>query len=261
VIENSETALPPSIEVLPDAATLARAAAERFVSSAARAIADRERFVVALSGGSTPRHMYEVLAQEPFASRVNWSRVQVVWGDERCVPPTDPESNSRMAREALLDHVPLPAENVHRIHGEDDPARAAAAYETTLRELLDTPSGPPSPEPGHDVDLVLLGVGENGHTASIFPGSAAADERVRWVAAEYVPAVAMWRLTLTAPVLNAAGEVLFLVSGGTKASVLKRILEGPRQPRDLPAQLIAPTRGRTQWMMDRAAAAELSRKA
>ena len=251
----------PSIDVLPDAATLARAAAERFVSSAARAIADRERFVVALSGGSTPRQMYEVLAQEPLASQVNWSRVQVVWGDERCVPPTDPESNSRMAHEALLDHVPLPAENVHRIRGEDDPARAAAAYEATLRELLGTPSGPPSSEPGRDIDLVLLGVGENGHTASIFPGSAAADEVVRWVAAEYVPAVAMWRLTLTAPVLNAAGEVLFLVSGGAKARVVKRILEGPRRSRELPAQLIAPTRGRTQWLMDRAAAAELSRKA
>jgi 6-phosphogluconolactonase len=183
--------------------------------------------------------------------------VHVVWGDERCVPPTDPESNFRMAREALLDHVPLPAGNVHRIHGEDDPARAAAAYEATLRELLRTPSGPPRSEPGRNIDLALLGLGENGHTASIFPGSAAAAELVRWVTAEYVPAVSMWRLTLTAPVLNAASEVLFLVSGGAKASMVKRILEGPRQPRELPAQLIAQTRGRTKWLMDQAASAEL----
>ena len=249
------------MDVLPDAAALARAAAERFVIAAERAIADHERFVVALSGGSTPRRMYELLAQEPLALRVKWSRVQVVWGDERCVPPTDPESNFRMAREALLDHVPLPAGNVHRIHGEDDPAKAAAAYETTLRDLLRTPSGPPSFEPGRNIDLVLLGLGENGHTASIFPGSAAAIELVKWVTAEYVPAVAMWRLTLTAPVLNAAAEVLFLVSGGAKAAMVKRILEGPRQTRELPAQLIAPTRGHTQWLLDRAAAAELSRNA
>jgi 6-phosphogluconolactonase len=260
VTENPQPAGPPSIDVLPQADALARAAAERFVIAAERAIADHERFVVALSGGSTPRRSYELLAREPLASQVNWSRVQVVWGDERCVPPTDPESNFRMAREALLDHVPLPAGNIHRIRGEDDPARAAASYETTLRELLRTPSGPPSSDPGRNIDLVLLGLGENGHTASIFPGSAAAVELVRWVAAEYVPAVAMWRLTLTAPVLNAAAEVLFLVSGGAKANMVKRVLEGPRQSRELPAQLIAPTRGRTQWLLDRAAAAKLSRK-
>jgi 6-phosphogluconolactonase len=262
VSANSQTAATsPSIDVQPDAAALARAAAERFVIAAERAIADHERFVVALSGGSTPRHLYELLAREPLASRVNWLRVQVVWGDERCVPPTDPDSNFRMAREALLDHVPLPAGNVHRIHGEEDPARAAASYEATLRELLRTPTGPPSFDPRRRIDLVLLGLGDNGHTASIFPGSAAADELVRWVAAEYVPPVSMWRLTLTAPLLNAAAEVLFLVSGGAKASMVKRILEGPRQPRELPAQLIAPARGHAQWLVDRAAAAELSKNA
>lgn len=248
---------PPSIDVLPDASALALAASERFVEAAERAIADHERFVVALSGGSTPRRMYELLAREPLVSRVSWSRVHVVWGDERCVPPTDAESNFRMAREALLDHVPVPAGNVHRMHGEDDPARAAASYEATLRDLLRTPSGPPSVAPGRNIDLALLGLGDNGHTASIFPDSAAVDERVRWVMADYVAAVSMWRITLTTPVLNAAAEVLFLVAGGAKASVVARVLDGPPEPRELPAQLIAPTHGRAQWLVDRAAAAEL----
>jgi 6-phosphogluconolactonase len=260
VTARSQTATPPPfIDVLPDAAALARAAAERFVVAAERAIADHERFVVALSGGSTPRRMYELLAKDSFASRVSWSRVHLLWGDERCVPPTDPESNYRMAREALLDHVPLPAENVHRMHGEDDPARAAQSYEAMLRELLHTPNGPPRSDPERSIDLALLGLGDNGHTASIFPGSAAVDERERWVMADYVREVAMWRITLTAPVLNAAAAVLFLVSGAAKASVVERVLEGPRQPRELPAQLIAPPRG-MRWMLDRAAAAELGGK-
>ena len=258
---NSHAAtLPPSVDVVPDAAALAHAAAESFVAAAARAIADHERFVVALSGGSTPQRLYELLAREPFASRVSWPRVHLVWGDERCVPPTAPDSNFRMARVALLDHVSPPAENIHRIHGEDDPARAAASYEAVLRELLQTPSGSPSLESGRRIDLALLGLGDNGHTASIFPGSAAVDERVRWVMADYVPAVSMWRITLTAPVLNAAAEILFLVSGGTKASVVERVLEGPHQPHELPAQLIAPAKGRMQWVLDRAAAAELGGK-
>jgi 6-phosphogluconolactonase len=247
----------PSVSVLPDAAALARAAAERFVDASARAIAGHERFVVALSGGSTPRRMFELLAREPFASRVSWSRVHVIWGDERCVPPTNPESNFRMAREALLDHVPLPAANIHRVHGEEDPERAAESYETALRELLRTPTGPPSSEPGRNIDLALLGLGENGHTASIFPGSASVNERVRWVMADYVPAVSMWRITLTVPVLNAAAEVLFLVSGDAKAGVIERVLEGPRRTHELPAQLIAPTHGRPVWVIDRAAAAQL----
>lgn len=253
----SKDEAPPLVNVLPDAGALAVAAADRFVVASEQAIADHKRFVVALSGGSTPRRTFELLAHEPFASRVNWSRVQVVWGDERCVPPTDPESNFRMASEALLDHVPLPPENVLRMHGEDDPERAAASYEAKLRTLLRTSKGPPSFKPGRNIDLVLLGLGDNGHTASIFPGSAVVDERLQWVSADYVPAVSMWRLTLTSPVFNAAAEILFLAAGSAKASVLARVLEGPREPHVLPAQLIAPTHGRIQWMVDRAAAASL----
>jgi 6-phosphogluconolactonase len=257
IVDSNGAAAQPFVSVLPDAAALARAGAERFVAASARAIADHHRFVVALPGGSTPRRMFELLASEPFASQVNWSRVHAVWGDERCVPPTDPESNFRMAREALLDRVPLPVANIHRVHGEEDPVRAAAFYETMLRELLRTPSGPPSSEPGRNIDLALLGLGDNGHTASIFPESASVDERVRWVMADYVHAVSMWRITLTAPVLNAAADILFLVSGDAKASVIERVLEGPLQPHELPAQLIAPMHGRLEWLMDRAAATQL----
>jgi 6-phosphogluconolactonase len=247
----------PLVNVFADAPALAAASAERFVEAAEHAIADHARFVVALSGGSTPQPTFELLAREPLASRVNWSRVHIVWGDERCVPPTSAESNYRMAREALLDHVPIPPENVHRMHGEDDPERAAASYEATLRTLFRTPSSSPSFEPGRNIDLALLGLGDNGHTASIFPGSAIVDERSRWIRSEYVPAVSMWRITMTAPLLNAATGILFLVTGGEKASVLRQVVEGPRKPHELPAQLIAPTHGRIQWLADSAAAAEL----
>ena len=248
-----------SVEVAADAAALAGRAAARFAEAAETAIAARGQFVVALSGGETPRGMYQRLAREPFASRVSWSRVQVLWGDERCVPPDHAGSNYRMAREALLDPVAVPPANVHRIHGEDDPGAAAAHYEATIRGLLHTPAGPPRTTAGARIDLVLLGLGEEGHTASLFPDSAAVRERVRWVSAEYAAGPAMWRVTLTPPVINAAAEVLFLVSGRAKAEILRRVLEGPDRPGELPAQVIAPSAGSVRWLVDRAAAAELGK--
>lgn len=254
-----ERAVRSDVEVLPNAAALADAVAERFVIAAEHAIDESGRFVVALSGGSTPRRTYERLAREPVVSRIQWSLVHVVWGDERCVAPNDVESNYRMAREELLEHVPVPAANIHRIHGEDDPAAAAASYETVLRTLLRTPEGAPSSAPEQRIDLALLGLGDNGHTASIFPESAAASETIRWVMAESVDASPAWRITLTAPVLNAAAELLFIVSGKGKANILARILDGPRCPRELPAQLIAPSPGRLHWLVDAAAAAELAK--
>jgi 6-phosphogluconolactonase len=239
------------LAVLPSAAALADAAAVRFVAAAGDAIDSRGQFIVALSGGSTPRDTYRRLATEALVSRVMWSRVEVLWGDERCVPPDHVESNYRMARETLLDRVPVPAANVHRIHGEDDPVTAAEAYEATLRALLRTPAG-------GRIDLVLLGLGEDGHTASLFPGSAAAREQTRWVMAAHAAAASMWRITLTPAVINAAAEVLFLVSGGAKAGILRRVLEGPRRPEELPAQAIAPSNGRVRWCVDAAAAADLT---
>jgi 6-phosphogluconolactonase len=246
------------LAVLPSAAALAAAAAERFVAAAGDAIASRGQFVVALSGGSTPRDTYRRLATEALVSRVMWSRVQVLWGDERCVPPDHVESNYRMARETLLDRVPVPAANVHRIHGEDDPATAAGVYEATLRALLRTPAGPPTATAGARIDLVLLGLGDDGHTASLFPGSAAVHEQTRWVMAAHAAAASMWRITLMPAVINAAAEVLFLVFGGAKAGILRRVIDGPRRPEELPAQAIAPSNGRVRWCVDAAAAADLT---
>jgi len=239
------------LAVLPSTAALADAAAARFVAAAEDAIASQGQFIVALSGGSTPRDTYLRLGTEALVSKVMWSRVQVLWGDERCVPPDHVDSNYRMARETLLDRVPVPAANVHRIHGEDDPATAAEAYEATLRALLRTPAGA-------RIDLVLLGLGEDGHTASLFPGSAAVHERTRWVMAARASAASVWRITLTPAVINAAAEVLFLVSGGAKAGILRRVLEGPRRPLELPAQAIAASNGRVRWCVDAAAAADLT---
>ena len=238
----------PDVIVLPAKAEVTRAAADRVVAAAASSIGARGRFTFALSGGSTPRALFELLASEAYRSRVDWARTDVCFGDERCVPPDDPQSNYRMAREALLEHVPA---RVHRMRGEDEPAAAASAYERELRELLGaTPR----------VDLVLLGMGDNGHTASLFPGLHAVEERERWVVAEYVAEVSMWRLTVTPVVLNASAEVLFLVAGADKAAMLHRVLEGPRDARALPAQVVAPQDGRLTWLVDAAAAAALEQR-
>src|SRR3989442_15736821 len=181
----------PALAAPPSTAALADAAAARFVAAAEDAIASHGQFIVALSGGSTPRDTYLRLGTEALVSKVIWSRVQILWGDERCVPPDHVDSNYRMARETLLDRVPVPAANVHRIHGEDDPTTAAGVYEAMLRALLRTPAGA-------RIDLVLLGLGEDGHTASLFPGSAAVPQRTRWAMVAHAAAASMWRITLTA---------------------------------------------------------------
>ena len=247
---------PHDVVVLPGVDALMEAAAERVVNRAAAAIGASGRFSIALSGGSTPKGLYELLATPRYARRIDWSHVHVFWGDERCVPPDDPASNYRMTREALLDHVPVVPSNVHRIRGDDPPAAAAAAYEEELRRVFSTPDGPPRETPGACFDLILLGMGDNGHTASLFPGLTAVRESKRWVVAEYVPEVSMWRVTLTPPVINAAADVVFLVSGPGKAPMLHRVLEGPHKPDPLPAQAIEP-RGGATWLVDVAAAAGL----
>ena len=234
-------------EVYPDGAGLALAAAAHFVELAAQAVEARGRFTVALSGGSTPRATYSLLASTEFTPRVDWARVQVFWGDERCVPPDHPESDYRMARETLLDHVPLPAGNVHRIRAEMDPRRAAALYQEELESALGAEGR---------FDLILLGMGADGHTASLFPGTAALEEKTRWVVENYVEALSAWRVTLTLPMLNAARHVMFLVSGAAKAETLARVQAGER----LPAALVHPSPGQLTWIVDSAAAGQLERE-
>ncbi len=248
-----------SVDVLPSADAVAAAGAEHVIAAADTAIAATGRFNLGLSGGSTPKRLYALLASPALASRIAWPRVHAFWGDERCVPPDDPASNYRLARETLLERVPIPAAQVHRVRGEDAPPAAAAAYEAELRRELATPAGPPRTEPGARIDLLLLGMGDNGHTLSLFPGDPVLEERARWVVAVDVDAVPPSRVTMTAPIANAAAEVLFLVAGRDKAAMLARVLRGPRDPHALPAQLIAPASGRVRWLVDAAAASALER--
>jgi 6-phosphogluconolactonase len=249
-----ESERPIDVAIFSDDDALMRAEAERAVMLAREAIAARGRFLLALSGGSTPRRLYELLSRPPFVERIDWSRVQVFWGDERCVPPDHPESNYRMAREALLDRVPIPKENVHRIRGEDEPPHAAQAYEQVLRGFFGQAEGPPE----RSFDEVLLGMGNDGHTASLFPGTPPVTEERRWVMAEHIEQPqAMWRITLTPVVINAAADVTFLVAGGNKAERLSEVLEGGPRDHPLPAQLIRPKHGSLHWMVDAAAGARL----
>ena len=243
-----------AVEIFSDRDALIRAEAERIVTLAGHATRSEGRCLVALSGGSTPRPLYELLATAPYATRIDWSRMHLFWGDERCVPPDHPDSNYRMTRESLIDHVPLAPRNVHRIRGEDPPEEAAAGYERLLREFFG-----PGEAPARTFDLVLLGMGRDGHTASIFPGTAATTEAHRWVMPVHVQATRdTWRVTLTTVVLNAAADVTFLVAGADKAPRLREVLEaGTRRP-VVPAQLVRPIGGALHWMVDAAAAAELA---
>jgi len=247
----------PPIDVFPDREKLIQAAAEHVVRLASESITEKGRFTVALSGGSTPRPLYTLLATDRYSQRIDWQEVHVFWGDERCVPSDSSQSNYQMVRETLLDAVPIPASNVHRIHGEEDPEDAAAAYEKELRAFFGVNSTDGSPRSGFD--LILLGMGDNGHTASLFPGSPAVNERQRWVIAQYVGVVSMWRITLTPVVINAAKNIIFIVSGAEKAEPLHSVLEGFFQPEVLPAQIIRPARGRLLWLVDKAAAGRLKR--
>jgi 6-phosphogluconolactonase len=237
------------IRVYADLESLSRAAADLIAAQANLAVAARGRFSLALSGGSTPRRTYELLAAPPFKDQAPWDRMHVFWGDERCVPPDDPRSNARMAREAWLDHVPISAGQIHPIDCARDPDAAARDYEAGLRRFF----AGAAPR----LDLVLLGLGDNGHTASLFPGTPVLQEQERWAAAVYVAAGDLYRVTLTAPLINQAAHVVFLVAGGAKAAVLRDVLHGPRAPARLPAQLIRPDGGELLWLADREAAALL----
>lgn len=241
------------IEVLTDLPSVTGRGAELFVRTAEEACMARGRLTVALSGGSTPKALHSLLAAPPHREQVDWAHVQFYWGDDRCVPPDDAESNYRMARETLLDTLPLRAAQIHRIHTElDDPAVAAAQYEQELRQGFGLHEGQVP-----RFDLVLLGMGPDGHTASLFPHTAALAVTDRLVVANAVPQLATTRITMTAPVLNNAAVVAFLVAGADKAPALAAVLEGPADPDTYPAQRIAPTNGTLYWFIDKAAAQQL----
>jgi len=243
------------IRTFADAEAVSRAAAEEFVRSAGETLAVRGRFTVALSGGSTPKRLYQLLAGEPFRDQVDWKKVEIFWGDERSVPPDHQDSNYRMAREAMLEKLPIPTGQVHRLEAErSDRDAAAREYQQTLARVFGVSVDGPPPA----FDLVLLGMGPDGHTASLFPGTTALKETTRWVVVNFVPKFNTDRLTLTAPVLNRAREVLFLVAGADKVQPLREVLEGPPDIQRLPSQLIRPSEGRLLWFVDRQAAAQLT---
>lgn len=239
-----------SVSLYENPQELAAGAARDFATKAAEAIEERGRFAVVLAGGSTPRVAYELLARD-FADEIDWDRVHVFFGDERAVPPDHEDSNYRMAREALLSHVPVGS--IHRMRGELPPAQAAAAYEEELRGFFGASDEPPS------FELILLGIGVDGHTASLFPNTPALDVTDRWVAANPVEKLDAVRLTLTVPVINAARATRFLVAGKDKAEALKEILEGDADPREYPAKLVRSASGPAVWMVDRAAAGSLEK--
>ena len=244
------------LSVLASEDELADVAAALVVEQAAEAIAARDRFLLCLSGGSTPRTLYSRLATDAWSSRLDWAKVHVAWGDERAVPPEDDASNYRMAREALLDHVPIPARQVHRIRGDVDPAMAAVGYEQILRGLLGEADGASAPIAGFD--LVLLGLGVDGHTASLFPGRPTVQEASRWVVADEIDPKGTWRITLTPLCLNAAASVVFLVAGTAKADAVRAAIEGPSTPDTAPSRAIRSRNGITHWLMDTGAASGLT---
>jgi 6-phosphogluconolactonase len=233
------------VSVFQDIEELSRAAAQSFQSLTDAAISAHGFFVVALSGGSTPRRLYALLSSSPYQTTIDWRRIHLFWADERCVPPDHPESNYALLRDSLLVHVPLPRSNVHRIEGEKEPGEAARKYEQSIREFFGThvPA----------FDLVMLGVGEDGHTASLFPGSTTLHEVSRTAVPVYRETNKMNRVTLTLPVINHASHVLFLAAGKAKAGVIKNILY-EENSKGYPAGLVWPTSGTLAWFLDREAA-------
>jgi len=240
------------INIYRDADELAQKAAEDFILLANNSVICNGRFAVALSGGSTPRSMYSLLALKKYRREIPWEETHLFWGDERCVPPDHPESNYRMAREALLSRIKIPPENIHRIACEDGPSIAANQYQNELKEFFQLARGQ-----FPVFDLVILGLGEDGHTASLFPRSDAVEEKERLVVASYIRKLSAYRVSLTLPVLNHAAIVDFLVTGKSKAAITKKVLATNAGSSALPAARVAPIDGIVTWMITEHAAAGL----
>ncbi len=238
------------IRIFADLEALSQAAADYFTSLSRDALSLKDRFAVALSGGYTPRRFFSLLATSPYKERISWASIHIFWADERCVPREHPESNYKLAHEALLSKVSIPKKNIHRIKGEKNPEQAAQEYEDSLRLFFGT-------QPFPVFDLIILGVGTDGHTASLFPGTVAVHERTRIALPMHAEAPKRDRVTMTLPVLNNALQVLFLASGREKAVVLHEILEDGN-PKYYPAGMVQPVHGQLTWLIDRAAASLLT---
>ena len=238
------------IDIHPNGEALARAAAVYIAQEAMQSVEERGRFAIARAGGSTPKRAYEILAESPLREKMPWGSIHIFWGDERCVAPEDERSNERMARRALLDHVPINENQVHPIRCADDPHVAAADYERVLQQAFAHATSP--------LDLVVLGMGDDGHTAGLFPGSPALDETLRWTAVHRKEGEEHMRITTTLPLLNLSRRALFLVSGESKAAMLRTVIEEGGGPERLPAARVAPLDGEPLWMVDRPAASRLA---
>jgi 6-phosphogluconolactonase len=239
------------VSIFPDGGQLSVAAAAYIVRVAQESIATHGRFTLALSGGSTPRKLYAMLATEPYRDQIDWTLTEIFWSDERCVPPDNAECNYLLAQEVMLSKVPIPASQVHRVAAElPDLDAASLSYTEVLHRVFGTKGIP-------QFDLIQLGMGPEGHTASLFPHQASLKEQERLIMPVTVPKPPPTRLTFTPPLLNAAIHILFLVTGADKSEAVQAVLEKPYQPDEYPAQIIRPTHGEVTWMLDQAAASLL----
>lgn len=237
------------LHVFPDGNSLIDELAQKVISIAQSSLQQHDVFTMALAGGSTPRPLYNLLGSQSYRRQIDWAHTHIFWGDERCVQPDHPDSNFRMTRLALLDQISIPASNVHRIKGELDPHSACDDYHAQLKAVF-----------GNDLprfDIIMLGMGDDGHTASLFPHSAALAEQKRWVVPNYVESMDFWRITLTYPVINNARNVIFVVVGESKSRALNRVLSGPSDPKQYPSQAVLPSDGNLHWFVDEAAASRL----
>jgi len=238
-----------NLEVFETPEKLCEATCNFIIDLSKKSIAAKGRFVISLSGGNTPLQLFRMLAQPSYSSQIDWTKTFIFWGDERCVPLTDERNNSYQAKVALLDKVKVPTSNVFPIPVDLPPAEAANKYESSLKYFFK--------ERSPKFDLILLGLGENGHTASLFPGTDVIHEQTRWVKEVYVDEQKMFRVTITAPLINLADNIVFLVTGFSKAEILQTVLNGPYQPDTYPAQLIKPETGKLYWFTDKDAARKI----
>ncbi|MBE7172300.1 MAG: 6-phosphogluconolactonase [Williamsia sp.] len=229
---------------------LSYAVADWMINQISETVKKTGRFTIALSGGSTPQRLYSILATEPYSQKIDWSKLHIFYGDERVVPFEDTRNNAKMSYDTLLNHVPVPASQIHIMKTDIGPEEAARQYEAILHEYFD--------HSGTTFDLTLLGMGDDGHTLSVFPGSELVDDKAGWARAIWVPAQDMYRITLTPELVNKSAVVAFLTTGANKSAPLKQVIKGAPNPHQYPSQLIKPTNGELYWFVDKEAAKELS---